>query len=88
VKIRIFVASILFASLLGACGTDCKKACDHAALICSDAFAKAGLSFDAKKCADTCSDNLDGCKNMSDQESCVLKAATCPDIKMCPGCIQ
>jgi hypothetical protein len=69
---------------LAACGNSCKAACAHAASICAGQLP----DFDAVSCANDCAANLDGCKNMDDQTSCVLKAVTCVDIQKCPTCLQ
>ena len=80
---------ILSAALfLGGCKSNCKTACDNLQKICGDAFHAQGVTFDAAACADGCSNNLDGCKNMNEQEDCVSAATVCDQLEKCPSCSQ
>lgn len=79
------LAAIAAVALLTGCTTNCRSACQHVANIC---FADAGMTFDVQRCTTSCDENLDGCKNMSDQRSCVGNAQTCSALKRCPGCLQ
>lgn len=80
-KMRALLACVLFGA--AACGDDCKSACDHAAKICTGTVA-----VDTASCTSTCQNNLNACKNLGDQTSCVLKAATCDDLQTCPTCLE
>ena len=87
---RRFLTLTLAAAALAlpACNTGCKKACDHISQVCATDFASQGVSFDADHCTSACSDNLDGCKNMGEQEDCVTAAQSCAEVQKCPTCLQ
>jgi len=73
------------ALLLGGCTNDCRKACEKIQTLCDGAN---GFKLDLESCVSNCENNLDGCKNQGEQESCVLAATTCRALEACPGCLQ
>jgi len=85
---KILLPIVGAALLLTACPSRCREACENAAKICAEQFAATGKTFDVNTCANECEWNLDGCKNLGDQESCVAEATQCGDLEKCPGCVQ
>lgn len=85
---RLAIAVLTATLGLAACGSNCKKACENIAAVCAEEFTAQGKTFDVAHCTDSCQNNLDGCKNMDQQESCTAEAKTCRDLDKCPACLQ
>ena len=79
---------VVAALCLAACPSNCKTACENVQTVCADQFKSQGTEFDVNHCTDSCESNLDGCKNMDEQESCLVDAKLCGDLQRCPGCLQ
>lgn len=85
---KVLLTAVSAALLLAACPSQCQQACENVAKICAEQYAAQGEAFDVGACKGVCEANLDGCKNMAEQESCVASAAACADLQRCPGCTQ
>ena len=87
-RLLVFLACFFSGAwLLAACGNSCKQACENAAAICAAQFAQQDASFNSSKCTTDCEGNVGGCRNISDQQSCVGNAKTCKDLQLCPACL-
>ncbi len=83
------ILGLLGAVLLSAgCPSDCRKACENVNQICAAEFQAQGETFDVDHCTSSCDQNLDGCKNMDEQASCVSEKTACAQLQTCPACLQ
>jgi hypothetical protein len=85
---RIYAAAALvLAGALTSCGPSCKSACDNYQALCSPFYPEGGPGFNRDACQTTCDSNPEGCKNLSEQISCLASAQSCDDARTCPGCL-
>ncbi|HEY3448981.1 MAG TPA: hypothetical protein VGK67_21650 [Myxococcales bacterium] len=85
---KVLVPAAAATLLLAACPSNCKQACENVNKICAAQYEAEGVKFDVDACTGVCESNLDGCKNMPEQESCVATRETCSALQTCPGCTQ
>ncbi len=85
---KVLLPAAAAALVLAACPSNCKQACENVARICAEQYAASGETFDPEACTGVCEANLDACKNMAEQESCVAEATACSDLQKCPSCLQ
>ncbi|MGC4114437.1 MAG: hypothetical protein QM765_07460 [Myxococcales bacterium] len=76
------------AVVVAACPSQCKQACENVGKICAAEYEASGETFSVESCTGVCEANLDGCKNMGEQEQCVLEKTACIQLQKCPGCMQ
>ncbi len=72
---------------LSGCSNDCRKACERIFSLCNGA---PDWTMDVEGCVSDCEENLSGCKNLGEQQACVLDEAktSCGALESCPGCLQ
>ena len=76
------------ALVLGAgCGSNCRKACEHVAALCS---ADGGElpNFNVDQCTSDCEGNVNACRNLDTQVNCFVNAQVCEDLQSCPACME
>jgi hypothetical protein len=82
IKIAVIIASAL---LVAGCSDNCAKACQNAHDVCLSG--EGAFDVDVSSCTSYCEDNVDGCKNLDAQSSCLLAATACTDLEKCPTCL-